>query len=95
VLRLTAGRSPFSLFTCGQLVSLQPPRAQAILFTNDPRIVQKEKDCVAYCGRTEQDVLCIDDGKVKVRSQAMHAKPDPTAPGVRTDVTMRPDTALR
>ena len=67
---------------------------QTILFTNDQAVVRKEKDCVAYCGGEEQDVLCIDERQVRVRSRFTSQDPDPSADGVTIDPSKRPGTAV-
>ena len=80
-----------------------PPRAdglggcQSLVFTNDPAIVRQEKALVGYCGADEQDVLCIDERQVRVRSKAMFAEPDPCAHGVWRaghDNQKRPGTSI-
>lgn len=55
---------------------------QSLVFTNDPAIVRQEKALVAYCGADEQDVLCIDERQVSVRSKWMNQLPDPSSHGV-------------
>ena len=67
--------------------------AQPILFTTNPRIIGNEKRKVVYCGKQDQDVLCINEGQVMTESQAMHRAPDPSAVGVEIDLSKRPMTA--
>ena len=55
---------------------------QCLLFSNDFEAVQCEKSHVIYGGRTEQDVLYINDGEVRANSQALYKAPDPSAPGI-------------
>lgn len=66
-------------------------RGQAVLFTNDPRIVALHKDLVSYCGSTEQDVLCINERQVMVRSKNMYNQlpPNPSLEGVQCDFSKR------
>ena len=52
------------------------------MFTSDPAVVRQEKALVVYCGADEQDVLCIDERQVSVRSKSMHQRPDPSSEGV-------------
>ncbi|CAM9649104.1 unnamed protein product [Choristocarpus tenellus] len=67
---------------------------QPILFTNDPCVVRREKENILYCGEEEQDVLCIDERQVRVRSRWMHAAPDPCAEGITANLADRPTTAV-
>lgn len=62
---------------------------QAVLFTRNPEIVAKEKDKVTYCGLTEQDVLCIDERQVIVRSKGMFQPPNAAAEGIYSDLQRR------
>lgn len=55
---------------------------QSLIFTNDPKIVRRERPFVHYCGSEEQDVLCINERQVCVRSRSMYDGPDPSAVGV-------------
>lgn len=55
---------------------------QALLFTNDPALVRRERPHVAYCGAEEQDVLYINDRQVSQRSKGMYDAPNPSAAGV-------------
>jgi hypothetical protein len=64
----------------------------SVLFTNDAVVVRAEKSRVAYCGSTDQDVLCIDERQVMVRSKAMHDRPSPLAEGIHADISLRPQT---
>lgn len=70
-------------------------RGQAILFTNDPKIINVNKDLVNYCGATEQDVLCINERQVMVRSKNMYEQetPNQSLEGIKADLTNRPMTA--
>ncbi len=84
---------------------------QAVLFTDDARTVQQNKDLVrlddccgvcmrtlltaasqvAYCGAAEQDVLCINEREVMVRSRAMYdqSAPNVALEGVEADLGKR------
>lgn len=68
--------------------------AQSVLFTHDPAMLRMEKPRVLYCGSGDQDVLCINERQVIVRSKAMYEKPLPTAEGIHTDVALRPHTMM-
>ena len=51
---------------------------------------------LTYCGVGEQDVECVDEGVVKVRSRyAQGGVVDPCAEGVKADLSMRPKTSSR
>jgi hypothetical protein len=65
-----------------------------ILFTNDAMLVSKSMNRVKYCGSTEQDVLCIDERQVRVRSKSMLDSPDHFAEGMRANIKARPPTAV-
>lgn len=47
-------------------------RGQSIIFVADPKVVRVEKERVPAAGAGEQDVLCIDERKVMVKSRAMY-----------------------
>lgn len=68
---------------------------QSILFTNDAKVVRSEKGKVLYCGSTEQDVLCINEKQVMVRSKGMFEQPNATTAGIYTDIDNRPATSLQ
>lgn len=68
---------------------------QSVLFTNDVKIVRSEKSKVFYCGTTEQDVLCINEKQVMVRSKGMFEQPNATTAGIYTDIDNRPVTSLQ
>jgi len=98
------GAREFSLWIDGHLLyrgglkkapSVEDPyRGQAVLFTNDPVVIRREKDEIFYCGKEEQDLLCINDRQVLIRSKQIFTNPDPCAEGVVPDLTKRPDTAV-
>eukprot|EP01041_Mallomonas_annulata_P001688 gene1688-3265_t len=67
---------------------------QSILFTNDNKVVRNEKEKVHYCGQTEQDVLCINERQVMVRSKDMYEQPNSTTAGIHSDLGNRPVTAI-
>jgi hypothetical protein len=67
---------------------------QMILFTNDAMLVSKSLSRVKYCGSTEQDVLCIDERQIRVRSKSMLDSPDHFAEGMRANIIARPPTAV-
>jgi hypothetical protein len=69
-------------------------QGQMILFTNDAMLVSKSLNRVKYCGSTEQDILCIDERQVRVRSKSMLDSPDRFAEGMRANITARPPTAV-
>jgi hypothetical protein len=54
----------------------------AILFSNDAALVRRFRPVANYCGSSEQDVLCINEGQVQIRAKHMNAAPDPCAHGV-------------
>lgn len=66
----------------------------SVVFTNDAAILRSERGRVGYGGGSDQDVLCIDERQVKVRSKTMYDKPQPTSEGVQTDITLRPQTMM-
>jgi hypothetical protein len=76
-----------------------PPQADVggghtVLFTNDAATLRAEKSRIGYCGNTDQDVLCINERQVMVRSRAMYDKPSPLAEGIHTDISQRPQTMM-
>ncbi|KAJ1435059.1 hypothetical protein B484DRAFT_325821 [Ochromonadaceae sp. CCMP2298] len=75
----------------GQQQSSRRTRGQSVLFTNDNKIVQMHKDTVHYCGSGEQDVLCINERQVMVRSKHMYDQQPPNAAleGVQSDLQKR------
>jgi hypothetical protein len=67
---------------------------QSVLFSVDPKLAKTEKDRVTYSGTASQDVLCINERKVMVRSKTMYDKAtNPAAEGIRSDLSKRPSTA--
>ena len=65
-------------------------KPQTILFTNNPKIIQKEKDNLVYCGTHEQDVLYINERQVIVRSKDMYRQTrNVAAEGIYADVANR------
>lgn len=69
-------------------------RGQSIVFSNDPTLSRLEKDKVFYCGSSDQDVLCINDRKVIVRSKGMYEDPSVSSEGICADISKRPTTAM-
>ena len=69
-------------------------QGQSIVFTPSPKVARTEKSRVSYCGKTDQDVLCINERKVMVRSKTMY-KPsvNPAIEGITSDLDKRPTTA--
>jgi hypothetical protein len=66
---------------------------QSVLFSHDPKIVTSLRDTVHYCGRGEQDVLCINERKVMVKSKNMYCDPTNVAlEGISSDLSKRPKT---
>lgn len=49
---------------------------------------------VRYCGAGEQDVLCINEKQVMIRSKAMYETPNASTKGVPANIEVRPMTAL-
>jgi hypothetical protein len=69
-------------------------RGQAVMLTSHARIVKTDRDIVSYCGSTDQDVLCVNERKVMVRSRTMYTNtPNVAADGVQSDLSQRPRTA--
>ena len=66
----------------------------SILFSNDAALVRSERHRISYCGNADQDVLCIDERQVIVRSKAMFDRPSPFAEGIHTDISLRPQTMM-
>lgn len=88
-----------SLVYMGVLPAADPNRSPleagtSILFSNDAALVRSERHRISYCGNTDQDVLCIDERQVIVRSKAMFDRPSPFAEGVLTDISLRPQTMM-
>ena len=48
-------------------------RGQSIVFVADPKIVRMEKERIPTVGSIEQDVLCIDERKVMVKTKSMYS----------------------
>ena len=68
---------------------------QSVLFTNDVKVVKKLKDTVNYCGSTEQDLLCINERQVMVKSKYMYNDATNVAlEGIHSDLSKRPKTAV-
>jgi len=71
---------------------------QTILFTNNKSIVQTESKYVRYCGSEEQDVLCVNEKMVSVKTKQAQ-QVDPSAVGVwdskHFNVANRPTTSVR
>jgi hypothetical protein len=76
-----------------------PAGHQCLLFSNDAAAVAVERSAVRYCGSSEQDVLCIDEGRVTTSgARALFEAPNPSAAGIwgahREDfLAKRPTTA--
>ena len=69
----------------------------AILFSNDPALTRRLRDKTHYCGATECDVLCINEGQVQIRARHTEQAPDPCAHGVwaaHHSEAQRPMTSL-
>ena len=69
----------------------------AILFSNDPSLTRRLRDKTHYCGATECDVLCINEGQVQIRARHTEQAPDPCAHGVwaaHHSEAQRPMTSL-
>mmetsp|Transcript_26939 Transcript_26939/g.38424 ORF Transcript_26939/g.38424 Transcript_26939/m.38424 type:complete len:104 (+) Transcript_26939:4022-4333(+) len=71
-------------------------RGQAVIFSNDTRIVTANKDLISHSGSSEQDVLCINERQVMVRSKNMYndIPPNPSLEGVTCDFSKRPMTGF-
>jgi hypothetical protein len=70
-------------------------QGQTICFSSDPSVVRACKDrLLPYSGRSEQDVLCVNERSVMVRSKAMQLPADPSAVGVVADINRRPATGV-
>jgi hypothetical protein len=50
-------------------------QGQVIVFSNEPKVLNAHKDLVAFYNYNEQDVLCINERQVMVRSKTMYDKP--------------------
>lgn len=48
-------------------------RGQSIVFVADPKIVRMEKERIPTIASIEQDVLCIDERRVMVKSKSMYS----------------------
>lgn len=66
---------------------------QSIVFTSDNRVTRSEKERVFYSGAAEQDVLCINEKKVMVRSKHMYHTPNTASEGIKSDLANRPTTS--
>ena len=67
---------------------------QSVLFSHDPKLVKSEKERVHYSGSSSQDVLCINERKVMVRSKTMYSNvSNAAAEGIISDLSRRPSTA--
>ena len=71
---------------------------QSIVMSTDPKVVRQEMDRIPSVAGIEQDVLCIDERQVKIRSKQMYsADPSPFAERENTAVVInaqRPSTSL-
>lgn len=69
-------------------------RGQSVILCAHPRIVKADRELVSYCGITDQDVLCVNERKVMVRSKNMYDNaPNVASDGVFSDLTKRPGTS--
>jgi hypothetical protein len=69
-------------------------RGQSLLLCAHPRILKSDRELVSYCGITDQDVLCVNERKVMVRSKNMYDNaPNVSSDGVFSDLTKRPGTS--
>ena len=67
---------------------------QALLLSSHPRVVKTNRELVTYCGALDQDVLCVNERKVMVRSRNMYNNaPNVAADGISSDLTQRPRTS--
>lgn len=64
--------------------SINRSQGQVIVFSNEPKVINAHKDLVAYYNTNEQDVLCINERQVMVRSKTMYDKP-----GIAADLEKR------
>ena len=88
-----------SLVYMGVLPAFDPNKTASengtsIIFSNDAGLVRVERHRISYCGGIDQDVLCIDERQVIVRSKAMYDRPSPFAEGIHTDISLRPQTMM-
>ena len=71
-------------------------QGQSVVFSVDPKIVASEKARVFYSGVTSQDVLCINERKVMVRSKDMYqAQANAASEGIKADLSKRPKTSMK
>jgi len=69
---------------------------QSVVFSVDPKVIASEKGRVLYSGSVSQDVLCINERKVMVRSKDMYQQQANTASeGIKSDLTQRPKTSMK
>ena len=76
--------------------SAPPSRlGQSVIFSSsDQRLIKSEKERVCYSGSSSQDVLCINERKVMVRSKTMYSNvSNAAAEGITSDLSKRPSTA--
>lgn len=64
-------------------------RGQVMLFSNETRLVNQFKDLVITATAADQDVLCINERQVMVRSKTMYQEPP-----VQVDIQQRPTTSF-
>ena len=70
-------------------------RGQSVVFSADPKLSRSEKEKITYCGVVEQDVLCINERQVMVRSRGMYkSELNIASEGVSSDLDLRPKTSL-
>ncbi|CAM9510906.1 unnamed protein product [Phaeothamnion confervicola] len=99
-LRLSAAPPGSGASAAGMAAATGAARSAAaappVLFTNDVAVVRAARPAAAarYAGVADQDLLCIDERTVGVRSSSMFAAPDPAAEGVWFSAAHRPTTAV-
>lgn len=64
-------------------------RGQVMLFSNETRHVNQFKDLVIVASAGDQDVLCINERQVMVRSKTMYQEPPS-----QIDIQQRPTTSF-
>jgi protein JBTS26 len=67
---------------------------QAVIFSQDPKIVEAHRDVTGRHVIREQDVLYINEKKVIVRSKSTHNVANAANEGIIFDLTQRPATSL-
>lgn len=67
-------------------------RGQIMLFSSDPRLLNQYKDLLINSHAMDQDVLCINERQVMVRSKTMYS--EPAMPLDQVDIQQRPATSF-